>query len=121
MTVGGNECERCYPTTMAPPRDHWLAVAKQLDVQVIASYKMTLDGKQITFAAYFQHFGGLCGIVTDPDWSVIRPHVDTLSAAGFGYSCVSFEKGIDLEGLREVLADWGWTGPPEDKPEWAWR
>lgn len=119
MKADGNEGERCYFTTMVPPRDHWLAVAKQLNVQVTAPYETTLYGKQITFAAYFQHFGGLCGIVTDPDWSVISPHVDALSAAGFGYSCVSFEKEIDLESLREVLADWGWTGSPEDKPQWA--
>jgi hypothetical protein len=104
---------------MVPTKDHWLAVAKELNVQVTAPYKVTLDGKQIVFAAYFQHFGSSCGIVIDSDWSVIGTHADALSAAGFGYSCVSFERGTDLESLREVLVDWGWTGPPEDKPEWA--
>lgn len=92
---------------------------KELGVQVIAPYNITVDGSQITFTAYFPCFGGHCGMVTDPDWSVIKPHTDALSAAGFRYSCVSFERGADLESLREVLTDWGWTGPPEDKPEWA--
>ena len=104
---------------MASTKDHWLAAAKKLGVQVIAPYDVKVDGSQVTFTAYLPCFGGRYGIVTDPDWSVIRPHVDALSAAGFGYSCVSFDREADLESLREVLADWGWTGPPEGKPEWA--
>lgn len=104
---------------MIPTKNHWLTVVKKLDVQVTTPYKMILDGTQVTFAGHFQHFGNFCGMVTDPDWSVIKPHADALSKAGFGYSCVSFEEGTDFKSLRKILADWGWTGPPENKPEWA--
>ena len=104
---------------VTPAEDHWLAVAEELGVRAITPYSMAIGGVQATFTAYFPHFGGSSGMITDPDWSVIKPHVDALLAAGFGYSCVSFGTGTDSEGLREVLVDWGWSGQPQDKPEWA--
>ncbi len=96
----------------------WLAVAADLGVRVIAPYTVDLGEHCVTFAAFFPQFGGPSGMVTDPKWSVIAPHKAKLVAARFGYSCVDLG-GSDQESMREMLADWGWSGASDDKPDWV--
>lgn len=85
---------------------------------MLAPHSVELGGASVSFAAFFPNFGGRSGMVTDPDWSVIAPHKEKLRHAGFGYSCVEFV-GSDHQSMCVVLADWGWTGAFEDKPDWA--
>ena len=96
----------------------WLAVVASLRVQVAAPHAVELGEHRATFTAFFPQFGGPNGMVADPEWSVIEPYRALLRLAGIGYSCVDLS-GSDPKSMREMLADWGWSGAPEDKPDWA--
>lgn len=114
----GRKPFRRLPFDMAPEQGHWLSVVADLGVQVIAPYAVAINGTQVTFTAFFPQFGGPSGMVIDPNWSLIGPHAEALSASGFGYSCVRLDK-IDYESMRELLVDWTWNGAAGDKPPWA--
>jgi hypothetical protein len=97
--------------------ESWLLQAAALGIEVVSPFEVELGGRHAVFAAMIRDFGGSPGIVVDPAWSVIEPHVDALVEAGFGYSCLEME-GNEIGDLIEVLRDWTWTGPRERRPSW---
>ena len=102
---------------MASEHESWRLIAFELGIQAISPCDLTVDGTRATFTALLPQFGGLAGIIVDPDWSVIEPHADALVREGYGYSCISIEGSVP-EDMHEVLTDWGWNGPAEPKPDW---
>jgi hypothetical protein len=95
----------------------WLDVAAGLGVVVTSPFQAELNGKQVCFTALIVHFGGSSGIVVDPCWPILEPHVSALKGAGFGFSCIELE-GAAQGDLIEILKDWTWTGPDNSKPSW---
>jgi hypothetical protein len=91
--------------------------AAALGVKVVTPFELEIDGQWAAFTALIVDFGGSPGIVIDPDWSVREPHVEALTKAGLGYSCVRVDGG-DTNDLMELLRDWTWTGPRERRPSW---
>ena len=94
-----------------------IAVANRLGVRVTTPFSIMIGDKAATFQALFHGFGGRVGIVTDSDWSRIKPYAQTLLSLGYGFSCVELGK-IDDDGMRDLLQDWGWFGNPDERPSW---
>lgn len=102
---------------MASEHESWLAVAADLGVRVISPFELIVHGTRVAFTALLPQFGGSAGMIIDPDWSVIKPHADALTKAGYGYSCISID-GSAPDEMRDVLLDWGWNGTTAQKPDW---
>jgi hypothetical protein len=102
---------------MASEHESWRTVAAELGVKAISPCELTVNGTRVTFTALLPQFGGLAGMIINPDWSVIKPHADALTKAGYGYSCISID-GSAPDEVRDVLLDWGWNGTTARKPAW---
>ena len=102
---------------MTDTPESWLDQAAALGVEVVTPFEFDVGGKRAAFTALIVDFGGSPGIVVDRDWAVLAPHVDALTNAGMGFSCVEMEGG-DTNDLIELLRDWTWTGPSERRPPW---
>ena len=102
---------------MNDARAMWLDAAAELGIEVVALAQIVLNGQPAIFTALIRQLGGPAGMIVDPSWLALEPHVDALAAAGFGYSCVELGDA-DQRGLVEVLRDWTWTDPDSSKPRW---
>jgi hypothetical protein len=99
----------------------WQYVAKDLGLEIVAPYGAVFpDGSRVTVSALVKKFGGPLGMLVDPDWDLLAPHINMMSESGYGYSAMSTGP-VDLysrEGIIDVLNDWGWTGEKEATPSW---
>ena len=95
--------------------DVWKRQAERLSIEIVAPFKLPFADTEVSFAALLPQFGAPKGMVVDRDWDALEPFADSLSEAGYGYSCV--EPGHDLQSLKEMLADWGWSSD-EPAPSW---
>jgi hypothetical protein len=102
---------------MAVEHESWRSIAEALGVQAISPFDLTIDGARVIFTALLPQFGGSAGMIVDPDWSIIEPHANALIREGYGYSCISIAGSLPPD-MQGVLADWGWNGPAEEKPDW---
>ena len=51
----------------------------------------------------------------------VSPYVNEIVEAGYGFSVLGEpgeNENYELEEYMELLADWGWTGDDELKPDW---
>ena len=70
-------------------------------------------------------FGGnfsLRGMLLVTDFEILSPYLDAIDDAGYGVSVLGVPWQKDesslLDGVIEVLRDWGWAGTPENEPPW---
>jgi hypothetical protein len=97
----------------------WMAAARDLGVDVIAPFSLTVDGRDHEYLALVPHFGGGKGIVVAALPSDRVLYADAKSA---DYRC-SFVN-VELYGAYEraffieTLTEWGFTGPAEKRPAW---
>jgi hypothetical protein len=102
--------------------DVWRKAAVDLGLDIIAPARVTMsDGTTVKFHVLLKNFGGASGILLGEDYEKARPYKDNITALGYAmshYLPPSDAEVYDRENIIEVLADWGWTGPPEHKPAW---
>jgi hypothetical protein len=104
----------------------WLTkAAKELGLRItIAPAIPIADGRQITFDALFSDLGNLSGtlVLRSSELSKIDQDVRSeLKRKGYGFS--SFDEphqreNFDINNYIEMFAEWGWSGPNREKPNW---
>jgi len=59
-----------------------------------------------------RRFGARNGMVLVAKYNEVQAHASSLVDAGFGYSTLGEPKSedFDVNGVIEMLRDWGWTG-----------
>jgi hypothetical protein len=102
---------------MGNDADYWVEIGRRLGIEVIAPANLKVPGIETQFTALLPQFGAASGMVVDADWNAIEPHRAALTAAGYGYSCVTAGDAADTDSVTEMLADWGWTSA-SPKPDW---
>lgn len=107
---------------MTPPEiQFWKRTAKDLEIEIETPFRLALPGgANLYVSALVKDFGPRRGMVVDADYSIISPHISALKEQGFGYSgnLGGAPDTYDRAGMIEVLADWGWSGPSNQKPAW---
>lgn len=81
----------------------WRAAAERLGLDVVAPFRLTLRNGTLLEATALVRVGPANGIVVDPEWSILAPCADQLTAEGFGYSAVTIGEEDDL---LEMLQEW---------------
>ena len=102
----------------------WLYRAShELGLRVEVDYVVKLaDGRSLVAKAYFPHLSNPGGILVF-DWSdtVDASARRELAATGIGtstFGAPSPDEKFDIESYRLMFAEWGWTGPNDEKPPW---
>lgn len=102
-----------------PVEQLWKRVADDLGIRVDLSPGIVLsDGTSLKVDALVTDFGARRGMLVVCDHDVIKPFTRLAVADGYGYSSNLGGEPYDRTAMIEVLRDWGWTGPPELKPDW---
>jgi hypothetical protein len=102
---------------------HWTAIATALGLDIQSPVELTLpDGRVIKAPVLLRNFGWQNGMVLfEGIPSDLYEVGDTLVAMGYGVSCLRHhgdDDKVDLDAAKEILADWTWSGPPDQRPAW---
>lgn len=103
--------------------DKWRLAADELSIDVVIPASVDLpSGRHVEARVLVKDFGGPRGILIDDDILKLRGSFKELVEAGYGFSQLlnPSRHGEDWDPalLIEMLADWGWFGPPDERPEW---
>ncbi|MBV9569830.1 MAG: hypothetical protein JO056_01135 [Alphaproteobacteria bacterium] len=102
---------------------HWTEIANALGLEIQSPVEVALsDGTTLHAPVLLKNFGAEKGMIL---FEGIRDDIfelnEVLVSLGYGFSCLSSyreNEPVDLEGAKEVLADWEWSGPPNQRPAW---
>lgn len=100
----------------------WLDAGSDLGIRVVAPYPLpTGNGKEVRCEAFLPDFGSPSGaaVLSPKTERQIRPVVKAME--GLWYSVHGRLDRLAYERSRfvDVLEDWGWFGPAEQKPSWC--
>ena len=106
--------------------DTYRGAANELGVKVLGATTILIDAElSIDAELLFPNFGAPNGTLVVGSDEIVWPHRKRISAAGYSFSIFGLSHGeiCSTDGLAEMLAEWGWSGPLEDKPSWlpAWE
>jgi hypothetical protein len=100
----------------------WAAIASALGLDIQTPIEVTLpDGTKINAPVLLKNFGAERGMLL---FEVAFPNLfetgNALVAMGYGFSCLGpyGDAEVDLASAKEALADWEWSGPPDQRPSW---
>jgi hypothetical protein len=98
----------------------WQRVANHLGINVVTPFEVSFgDGSRLRVSALVKNFGYAKGMLVDADYKLLEPHLRKIIESGYGYSAFgSAPENFDRLSIIEVLKDWGWSGPPEQRPDW---
>ena len=105
----------------------WHLISATFGVRIIVPFSVQLPGGQrIDADVLLVDFGGQRGMLLVTDYEKVRAHGDEIVNAGYGVSVLSdpgdsLKSSLDvesIEGITDMLRDWGWAGAPEDEPIW---
>ena len=92
----------------------WHQASKDLGLRIEAPFTVALpSGATLVVRLLLRDFGDVNGMLIVSEYSDLRPHIEDLVSAGFGYSCLSEPtptEGYDREAFVEMLQDL--SGPP---------
>jgi hypothetical protein len=96
-----------------------MKIAERLDLDVDVDVGIPLPEGQVVAPVVLRRFGARNGMVLVAKYDDVRAHTNSLVDAGFGYSTLGEPKAedFDVNGVIEMLRDWGWTG---DGPSPTW-
>jgi hypothetical protein len=97
----------------------WIKIAERLGLDVELGVPIPLSEGQVVAPVVLRKFGARNGMVLVAKYEEVRAHTNSLVEAGFGYSTLGEPKSddFDVNGVIEMLRDWGWTG---DGPSPTW-
>lgn len=100
----------------------WETAAQKLGFEIEAPYRLTLpSGHSIDAVVLVRGFGDRIGMLVIDDYRSVEQYQDEIIALGYGYSVMGepSEASInDPTGMTDVLRDWDWFGPDEERPSW---
>jgi hypothetical protein len=100
----------------------WEKAEKDLNLDIEVPFTVKLNNN-IEFSAAFlvRNFGAKNGMLIIRDGNQVSECGNQLHESGYGY-CVMRKPKIEGEYNRiafvDMLSDWGWTGPSNEKPSW---
>lgn len=107
---------------MTPPEvQFWKRAANDLRIVIETPFRLALPGGATLYvSALVKDFGSRRGMVVDADYSIISAHIPALKELGFGYcgNLGGSPETYDRAAMIEVLADWGWSGSSDKRPDW---
>jgi hypothetical protein len=100
---------------------HWAEIASALGLEIQSPVEVALpDGTNLHAPVLLKNFGAEKGMVLFegiPD--DIFEVGEGLVVLGYGFSCLGpYRQPVDLEAAKDALADWTWSGPPDQRPAW---
>jgi hypothetical protein len=102
---------------------NWLLnMSAGLGIRIDMGFELKLEhGHVIHSVARIPDFGRENGMLIVNSFDQVREYSDEVIKMGYGYSVFDEGNGYDgdLEGDKDILADWGWSGDLKLKPEWA--
>lgn len=102
----------------------WAEAARVFGIRVTAPFTLRAGDNAVECVAFLPHFGGPQGMVASlilpPDFECDPRVAECSEAAGLFYSFLNPEcyALFDEETFKEALTDWGFFGPPEERPPW---
>lgn len=72
------------------------------------------SGHEVRAIARIRNLGAINGMLVFLNYDDIRPYVDELLQAGYGYAVLDeprANEAFDLDSFKEMFLDWGWSGP----------
>ena len=102
----------------------WLTAAEELDLDVVIPYELKTKTFSLTAQVLLKNFGGKQGTLIVSDFGIIEPFRDQVIKLGYGFSTLTEPDrdwpftGEEKEAFIEMIAEWGWTGDPDEEPEW---
>lgn len=79
------------------------------------------EDKIIYDLCIIENVGGKRGMIIVENYKKIDGHQRKLVELGYGYTVIAGEfkpRDDEKESFIELIVDWGWTGPVDEKPEW---
>lgn len=106
----------------------WRAAALDLGIEVVAPYSVAVDGRLQEYLALVPHFGSEHGALvalspsdeaTNAD-AEVRALFKAAEKANYYCSLLDAEayQRYDRKLFIETLVDWGFYGPPANRPAW---
>jgi hypothetical protein len=102
--------------------EQWRQAAADLGLAIEAPFLLQLQDGRIEARLLLRNFGAANGMLIVTDFSVVRPFVDEVDAGGYGFSTLSepsSRAAYDRDTFVEMLCDWGWSGPEQERPVWC--
>ncbi|MCG6168924.1 hypothetical protein [Leptospira sanjuanensis] len=96
------------------------AIKLKLEIEVPSSFSLP-SGDKIDVAFIVKNFGAPKGMLIVTDYDSISEFTKQILEAGYGFSTLdepSENQEYSDDGLKELLNDWGWSGPANLKPKW---
>jgi hypothetical protein len=100
--------------------DYWRMAADDLHITVVAPFDLVLpSGGSIHADALVRSFGAAEGMLIVTESTAVWPFRDEIVQLGYGFSVMDPPEGRhNLDDIREMLEDWGWSGDDSDRPSW---
>ena len=97
---------------------YWKEAGRRFGFRVISPYTLALGNVSIPPAALLPEFGCAQGMLLVSDYTVLRPYLQEIEVAGYGFSVLDGDSAEPcLAEIAEVLSDWGWSGRGP-RPSW---
>lgn len=98
----------------------WRWAARDLGVRIRAPFVVTVDEMRLEVPLLVEDFGAVNGMLIVPEYGLVRAWRDQIGRAGYGFSVLEEPPTADYVRAEfvDLLTDWGWTGKPDERPEW---
>ena len=110
---------------MSPPEtleDRWRTAAADLSLDIQIPFELILpSGAKVKARVLLKNFGAENGMLIVSDYDVISDVWEQIVDQGYGFSTIddpSPNEEYNREVIIEVLEDWTWSGPSNEKPVW---
>lgn len=101
--------------------ERWSKIASVLGLDIETGVVINIAGADpIRCPVLVKNFGHTKGMLIFNTSDEINDMTEQMIAAGYGYSVMPScsPENINYEGIKEVLCDWGWSGPENLRPSW---
>lgn len=97
----------------------WKHATEQLGISIISPFEVAVPGGQAVCGEFLvEHFGGDNGTIVVTRYERVKPFIDKLATLGYGFSVLSEDGDYSVDGIAEMLSEWGWTGSDRERPRW---
>jgi hypothetical protein len=100
----------------------WQKAAEALGLEIVAPFALPLQtGEALAVPLLVKSFGAPNGMLIVRDYNQVRLRLKDIAEAGYGFSVLdepNEHEPFILDGYKDILRDWGWSGGPDGEPSW---
>lgn len=100
----------------------WQKAASDLGLQITAPFCLLLaSGHRLEAILLIHQFGAGKGMLIFTSYDEVSHYVNEIVDAGYGFSVLDEPReheAYNKEEYIELLADWGWSGDNQLRPDW---